>query len=261
MSLHRNDPANNALRTMQIASEQVHFVGYPIYACDMTPRHSHASKSNSSGFTLVELLVVLAILGLLLALAFSMFRLASGVGQHVSDASAATSEDAAIESFLRRAIGGAYPAHIIVDPMHDRVSLQGSSDRLEFTSLLPHIAAFGHQRVALYRDDHNGKSPLILVWAPERDLPDSVSDTDKAQHLSLLPDIASIKFQYYGEADGASAAEWRDDWQDRKTLPKLIRVTIARKNGEPSESFDVAPRLDVDANCLLDLLTYACRGR
>ena len=81
--------------------------------------------------------------------------------------------------------------------------------------------------------------------------------------MPILTDIAELSFSYYGRADGDKDRFWHESWLEQSHMPELVRIKIAtlHAGSQPWPDLVVAPRIDVDANCLLDLLTRGCRGR
>ncbi|MDE3116741.1 MAG: hypothetical protein KGL26_14150, partial [Pseudomonadota bacterium] len=95
-----------------------------------------------------------------------------------------------------------------------------------------------------------GTPALALAGTPVRPLAD-------------LPGLASVAFAYFGAEDGKSAAGWHASWQDRKHLPALIRI---KAHFAPHAHLNwptliIAPRIEADAGCSIDLLTKDCQGR
>jgi general secretion pathway protein J len=217
---------------------------------------------SESGFTLLELLVTMAVLSLLLTLAFGAFRTAGEVSARVDKRLEATDEIVAAQDFLRELIAHAYPAVISLQPVGYRVSMQGSADVLEFTSTLPHEAAFGEQRVAIYRSEHDGHSLLVLVWRPERNDAISIRETSSLTEIPILTAVRSIGFRYFGQAQGEHSSTWHTTWLDQTSMPRLVRIEVTLEEaGRHWPVLDAAPRTNVDATCVLDLLSYGCRGR
>ena len=79
----------------------------------------------------------------------------------------------------------------------------------------------------------------------------------------LLEGVGKLRLAYYGESGANRRLEWRDDWVGRTTLPKLVRIDVEFPPGDPRvwPRQTIATRVDVDATCILDLLTKNCRGR
>ena len=95
-----------------------------------------------------------------------------------------------------------------------------------------------------------------------RNAPTSVAADPKRHRVDILTDVDGVEFVYYGPLDGERDAGWHESWRDQTRMPRLVRVTVTSRQGATRwPPLVVAPRIDVDANCVLDLLTRDCRGR
>lgn len=226
------------------------------------PRKYKAHGSRTSGFTLLEMLVVLALLSLVLGLAFAAFRMTNSVAQRVDNATANADDIVAVEGFLRALLEKTYPAVVHVGPTHYRLSFDGTSDRVEFTSILPHHFAFGYQRMVLRVVNRANKRQLVLAWDVERNNANSLL-VDPARHEAvILPDVASIALSYFGVRSRQGGPSWHGTWIDATRLPTLVRLLIFPSGArQPWPALDIPLPIDVDSTCTVDLLTHRCEGR
>jgi len=114
-----------------------------------------------AGFTLLEILVALVVLGLLVAglaqgVRFGLLAWHRQLGQLAEDA-----DLDAVDRTLRRAIEQIDPGN-----RHDAPEMRGSAASVEFTSLLPQSAAFVSDRRAEMRLLVDPAHQLVLRWAP-----------------------------------------------------------------------------------------------
>lgn len=227
----------------------------PTQVCNVNPRPTR-------GFTLLEVLVVLAVLSLVLTLAFAAFRTTSGTAERLITNSAGADDIVGIQDFLRTLVARTYPTIVHVDPTHYRVSFDGTADVMEFTSVLPHHFAFGYQRMVLRKAVRNGKERLILAWTVERDKAQSLLNNGGEHEAIIFPEVRSVTFKYFGSMSGDNSDSWHDTWEDQTRVPTLVQIAIV-----PNDSryvwplLDIKIRTDVDSTCVVDLLTHRCEGR
>lgn len=220
--------------------------------------------SRQRGFTLLELIVALVLLGLLSAVLFGSVRLAG----RSTDSGEAKANAAAtmrlVQEFLRTNLEDQHPLRMrkIVDwPL----LFAGGSDELRYASGLPPRVAGGgiwFYRLAVRADDP--RSPLVL----ERMIPDLAADTlpefADADRSVLADGIASLKLGYFGrDPDAARGTEpsWHDQWSDTQLLPLLIRIDVTPKQGAPWPTLYVAPREAPEAGCRAwDMARERCAG-
>src|SRR5262249_39155067 len=118
----------------------------------------------------------------------------------------------------------------------------------------------GRLRFRLFLDRHGGQSDLAVMARPELADPE---DRSSLTSRTLLGDVASVQFSYFGTAAGDQAARWHDDWANETALPRLIRVRVpfSADDGRVWPELTIAPRLNVDEECVYDMLTKQCQGR
>ena len=216
------------------------------------PERPLRGRCAARGFTLLELIVALVLLGLLSTVLFGSVRFAG----RSTDSGQAKVEAAAsmrlAQEFLRANLEAQHPLRMrkMVDwPL----LFTGTRDELRYASSLPARVAGGgiwFYRLAVQSSD--ARSPLVL----ERTIPDLAAgafpDFANAERSVLADDIASIQFGYYGrDPDAAPSVEptWRDEWNDKQRLPLVIRVDVTPKHGAPWPTLYVAQRESHEAGC------------
>lgn len=185
-------------------------------------------RAVARGFTLVELLVAMALAGLVLLALFGGMAIAvRGVAQ-LASGSERVDERRQLALWLRREIEVALPP--------DRGGLArlpfvGEAAALRFLT----IDAAGATEVSLALEAaHNGTSGrLVLVRRP--------LDGGLPARVVLARDLASLRFSYWGRHAEAEDARWADSWSDPREVPVLVRVAITRPGAE--EALPIVVRL------------------
>jgi general secretion pathway protein J len=229
----------------------------PSHRANVT-RHTHR------GFTLLELIIALVLLGMLSAVLFGSVKLA---GRSTDSGEAKANAAATMrltQQFLRTNLEAQHPLRMrkIVDwPL----LFVGAASELRYASELPPRVAGGgiwFYRLAVRTDDE--RSPLVL----ERMVPDLAADAapefTNADRSVLAEGIASLKLGYFGrdpDAAPGSDASWHDQWSDTQRLPLLIRIDVTPKQGAPWPTLYVAPREAPEAGCRAwDIARQRCAG-
>lgn len=190
------------------------------------------SSSGSRGFTLVELLVTLALLVLLTSLMTGSLRFAA----RSLEIGARLDIQQSINVFrhlLQRQLAECLPLRSSDERGILRLSFSGTRDELRFMSSLPsrdglpaglYVATLKQSGARL------GAGTLSLVFA-------GVISTgvtgDAGVHKPLqIHSIEQLSISYFGTPRGASKPAWFDSWLGEDKLPQLIRVDVRFPAGD-----------------------------
>lgn len=189
-------------------------------------------RSGESGFTLVEMLVALVVLGFVVA------GLAQGLHFGMtawSVQSRAIAQDSALDTtdrVLRTLLARMEPGD---DPRQPAV--RGTAHTLEFTAELPVNAPIGPTRLADITLAVEPGAGLVMRWVPALHAQWIVPPTPRV--TALLTSVTAIGFAYYG-AQGTAPPEWHDAWTGA-VPPALIRLHLSLPAGRHWPDIIVAP--------------------
>ena len=184
------------------------------------------------GFTFVEVLIALAIIGALLAIAFGGLRVGLAAWRQGEDRAEAHQHVRGVALGLERALAGSYP---YTGPRGEAPEAQllfsGAERRLEFvTQMAPVSFPIPVAFTAVVIELVEGEQPGLVIR--QRPLPNRNPFTDATVSLSD-PTITTLTFAYLD--DGGA---WRDSWDTDtdKVLPSAVRLTLGTKNGTRIET-------------------------
>jgi prepilin-type N-terminal cleavage/methylation domain-containing protein len=175
------------------------------------------------GFTLLEVLIALAIVGALLVIAFSGMRVALGAWRQGEDRAEAHQHVRGVALALARTVGSAYPYQASRGEAPESVLLfLGSDKRLELVAQSPSVPfptpiAFTAVVVTL---DESAERPGLVIR--QRALPNR-NPFAEAEVVFHDPTITSLAFQYMDESGG-----FGDTWdgEQTKALPRAVRIAL-----------------------------------
>jgi general secretion pathway protein J len=194
------------------------------------------------GFTLVELLVALTLLGLLMVVLFGGLRFGTRAMTAATQTVDRTAELATASDFLREALGNAQPLPAESIAVPPPLRFTGEEHALEFVTLAPdNLGAGGFRLVDIGLDTASAVPRLVLRWgdAPRGDdgsLPEIAPSV-------LLDRVEQVEFAYFGAVRQGEAPAWHSRWQALPALPRLIRMHVVLVGGRPVPDLIVAPRL------------------
>lgn len=186
-------------------------------------------RSRQAGFTLVELLVVVALLGLISVALFGGIRFGARSWEAGHSRLEEVNEVEVAQSVLRRLLGRSREVSLFTASRdRDAVSFTGRQDAVYFAAPLPaHRGLGGAYGYALgVRRDQDG-GQLVLAWRLQRPESPPSADGDFEDETVLLSNIAGVSLVYFGSEEPGRAAVWRDSWDGFAGLPRLVRMTVA----------------------------------
>jgi len=183
------------------------------------------------GFTLVELLIGLAIVGALLAIAFGGLRVAVASWRQGEDGAEAHQHVRSVALTLARAVSATYPYRASRSLAPQPVVLfAGTEQRVEFVTQAapfpgPSPIAF---TAVVFAFDDDGEPGLVVR---QRALPNR-EPFDEATVVYRDPTVTALRFAYLDEGG------WQDAWDgaEARATPRAVRITVATTlNGRSEE--------------------------
>jgi len=193
----------------------------------------------SSGFTVLEMLVALCILGLLAVYAMQSFQHMRRMDT-VLDRIEQRSTLSAVEQHLRNLVSAARPA-IKSKGAATTVNFEGTESQLRLV-----VASDGGlERGGLLSVQIEAKSrgDGFFDLMTRRTAYPSVTERTSGEELVLLERIKSFELRYFGNGEGEQPARWHSQWRNRSALPRLVEVMIQRaeKKGSTMQRLILQP--------------------
>jgi general secretion pathway protein J len=225
-----------------------------------------SARMRPRGFTLIELMVALALFAILAGILFGSLRLAGRSADAGEEKAQASSGMRLASDYLREQLTSQHPQRMR-KMLEFPILFGGTQAEVRYTATLPgRVGVGGMWYYKLSVLNVPGKQFPALVL--ERVMPDldglSLPSFGDAERSVLADDIKSVKISYYGRDRGASldqASTWRNTWDDTQLLPVLVQIEVAPRMGDPWPPIVVAPRAAPEAGCRAwDTIRVQCVG-
>ncbi|WP_246237530.1 general secretion pathway protein GspJ [Caldichromatium japonicum] len=197
---------------------------------------------------MIELIIALAIIGLIALLLFSGLRLGGRSWEAVDTASERFSALRLADGFVRRTLAQLRPASAPYDGQQVQV-FAGEAGRIEWAS--PLSDQVGLPGLYILRLQQEGDNLVLTRWllhpellAAGEDVPAWVplTEQDEAElaglpveidraggafgRTLLLSNVNRFNLAYYGWADGDSEPGWHETWVGQTHLPELLQIRL-----------------------------------
>lgn len=198
---------------------------------------TRTNRDSEGGFTLLEVLVAMALLGLLSTMLLGSVRLATQIMQSSRRHSDAAVTVPSAYDFLRTQIAQTLPIQRENLPPGERiVDFDGSPESLRIVTLAPsHLppAAMSdnsYQFLTVQRDETHKQNSVVITWQPYSRSDGKLQQIASRRSL-LLEEITALEISYFGSLDSRQTAVWHREWKHRSNLPTLVRIRFSR-NGK-----------------------------
>ena len=180
-----------------------------------------------AGFTLVELLLAVTLMGLLLALAYGGLRAASRASQSGQEVLADSSRLRVTHQFIRKQVNLMLPLSFVGQSgeIGELVRFEGDADRITYVGPMPgYLARGGPQVQQLAFVDGPDGLELQFSHAPLIGFePEALLDREP---VVLLTELQDGGFEFLLEDQEAESLEWISVWEEPALMPRAVRLDV-----------------------------------
>jgi prepilin-type N-terminal cleavage/methylation domain-containing protein len=211
-------------------------------------------RGHDAGYTLAELLVVLALLGVMAVLMAEGLRFGGRVWETASRRTNDIETVSGGQALLRTVLQRIVPRSPDPSSTVDEDLFRGTGTQMSFIALAPAaMEARGLARFELaVKSTLRGQS-LVLSWVP-------LSGVEGGEKRVIVTEAFSVTL-HYAQREAGGALAWREAWSDPARAPELVRVRVLPLKGKGAAwpELLVRPRISRDPTCLYDPVSFGCR--
>jgi general secretion pathway protein J len=208
------------------------------------------------GFTLLELLIGMVLLGLILTLLFGGLRLGAKSWDSGDKRADDSAQLRAIHGFIRRELSQVFPLRW-KNEVDTRLAFAGAPDALKFVAPLPvQVSGGGLYLLGLELENGEEGQRLIMKRALTNPAAKDFSSLDQGEKSVLADHVEKLSISYFGAATLESEPVWQEKWDDPQRLPLLVRIQVKLSDGRDWP--DLAVPLVVEKGCLWDSFHKRC---
>lgn len=182
-----------------------------------------------TGFTLLELIVAITLMGLVLVVLYSGLRLGLNSWDSGEQRAEVTNRLRLAQEFLRRQLAQSIAAYRVNEQQERVVVFAGRPDGIEFVApMLVQLGQGGLYRVRIEAADGR----LWIRWRPYLPID---PEAGEERETVLLEGVSEVEWAYFGpEQDNQpeSPPEWRSAWANPQRRPQMVRLNL-NLQGEP----------------------------
>jgi general secretion pathway protein J len=208
------------------------------------------------GFTLIEMLVALALMGMIAMILITSLQIGGHTWQRVMRTAGSTEDIAQAQETLRLRLNTLYPESRLGGDIGQQRFLVSNGSSLEFSGEAPEAMREGILRYQIAVSAGSGALE-IRSWSDQHG---HIGGTFESKAEPLLAHVSSLAVQFWLKPE-AAAGRWVDRWESNK-LPRLIRIDVVlgandRRRWPP---LYIEPRIDTPASCVFDVVSRRCRS-
>ncbi len=204
---------------------------------------SRRTTPYQAGFTLLEVLIAMTLLGVMMVLIFGTLRVSVRSWESGEKQAAQVSQLLVLHNFLRSHLTRMKPWEDDFSEDEPVFSFQGTEQAIQFVSTLPlhNRGAGGWHKFSLQLTRNRDRADLIVKLEPF--FPPLDNERQAIDDVVLIENVEAIRFSYFGSDEPDEEAQWFDEWLEKSYLPKMIRVEIRVRGEKTWPPLVVAPKI------------------
>lgn len=182
----------------------------------------------NAGFTLLELLIVVALLGLIATALFGGLRFSTRSWEAVQGNSERIEESLVVQHLLRSYLKAMWPLRQSQSSGEPGAKFEGRTDRLRFVSLMHRgTETDGPYVFELSAAPRLDRRSLMLKWWRYHSADDELYSATPLGQRELLSPVEAVSFRFLAHEKSENGENWQELWDKTDRLPRLISIEVS----------------------------------
>ncbi|MGZ8193096.1 MAG: prepilin-type N-terminal cleavage/methylation domain-containing protein [Methylobacter sp.] len=183
------------------------------------------------GFTLIEVLIAMTLLSIMVVLLFTSLKICADSWEKGENKITEVNEVAVVYNFFHRHLTTARPLLNDFTTEGEAFSFQGKNRSLQFVSAFPASAGRSGLQMFSVELQEEDKDQVIKVAVTPFFSKAEDAEERPADEIVLIRHVSDFELAYFGaDDDDYSESHWQDEWLEKKTQPRLIKIRIKLEN-------------------------------
>jgi general secretion pathway protein J len=185
----------------------------------------------SIGFTLIEVLIAMTLLGIMVVLLFSSMKICADSWQKGEDKITKVNDVAVVYQFFQHHLSAALPLWDDFSEENNKLlSFQGNNQMVQFVSSFPASAKkAGLQLFSLKLIKDDDEQIVQVSITPFYPL--EKGEEWRKEEVALLRHVRSFSLNYFSSDTSQAEPIWNEDWLGQETMPRLVKIKIESDDG------------------------------
>ena len=189
-----------------------------------------ALRKPSEGFTLIEVLIAMTLLGIMVVLLFSSMKICADSWEKGEDKITEVNDVAVVYQFFQHHLSTAKP---LWDDFSDEdkikvFAFQGKKQELQFVSSFPASARKSGLQLFSLKLINDGNEQVIQVSITPF-FPSAEGEEWRKEEVTLLRHVRNFSLSYFGSDDYQNEGIWQEDWLLKESQHRLVKIKIERE--------------------------------
>lgn len=185
----------------------------------MRSRLRSMQRHRETGFTLIEIVLAMILVGLIMGIAVGGIRMSRKAAESGERRIEAINSIRVTQEFLRKQLARTLPLAFATDRREGKnFVFEGADDEITFVAPMPGYLSSGGpyiQRLNIERGELRFFHRMLLS-----------EDDEEGEPVVLLDRIRRGRFEFRGIDEQGRLGKWDDEWKDASRTPMMVRLSL-----------------------------------